>query len=159
MRRRARDPQGTLSGHANNNPILDTRQYEVEFEDDTIGSYAANVVAEFMFAECDGDANQHVLFDTTVDHKSDGSAVQYADRFVKVNGRQHVKKTTKGWKLCVKWKDESTSWETPADLKESFPIQVAEYAVCQSIDNEPAFAWWMPYILKKRNQIIAAVNK
>jgi len=38
----------------------------------------------------------------------------------------------------VKWKDESTSWETLADLKESFPIQVAEYAVCQSIDNEPA---------------------
>jgi len=59
----------------------------------------------------------------------------------------------------VKWKDESTSWETLADLKESYPIQVAEYAVYQSIDNEPAFAWWVPYTLRKRNQIIAAVNK
>ena len=53
-----------------------------------------------MFAECDGDGNQHVLFEAIVDHKSDGSAVKHADRFVKVNGRQHVKKTTKGWKLC-----------------------------------------------------------
>ena len=32
-------------------------------------------------------------------------------------------------------------------------------AVCQSIDNEPAFAWWVPYTLRKRNWIIAAVNK
>jgi len=59
----------------------------------------------------------------------------------------------------VKWKDESTSWETLADLKESYPIQVAEYAVCQPIDNEPAFAWWVPFTLRKRTRIIAAVNK
>jgi len=49
-----------------------------------------------MFAQCDGDGNQHVLFDAIVDYKSDGSTVQDADRFVKVNGRQYVKKTTKG---------------------------------------------------------------
>jgi len=36
---------------------------------------------------------------------------------------------------------------------------VAEYAVAQSIDNEPAFAWWVPYTLRKRNQITVAVNK
>jgi len=40
----------------------------------------------------------------------------------------------------VKWKDNSTSWETLTDLKESYPIQVAKYAVVQSIDGEPAFA-------------------
>jgi hypothetical protein len=28
---------------------------------------------------------------------------------------------TKGWKLCVKWKDSTTSWEQLADLKESYP--------------------------------------
>ena len=27
-------------------------------------------------------------------------------------------------------------------LKESNPVDVAEYAVARGIDNEPAFAWW-----------------
>ena len=46
-----------------------------------------------------------------------------------------------------------------ADLKESYPVEVGEYAVAQNIDHEPAFAWWVPYVLKKRDRIIAAVNK
>ena len=40
-----------------------------------------------------------------------------------------------------------------------FPVEVAEYAVTQGIDHEPTFSWWVPYILKKRDRIIAAVNK
>ncbi len=31
--------------------------------------------------------------------------------------------------------------------------------MAQSIDGEPAFAWWVLYPLRKRNWIIAAVNK
>ena len=68
-----------------------------EFEDGTIGSYAANVIVESMFADCDVDGNQHVLIDEVVDHKPDGSAVLDADQFVVVKGRQYVRKTTKGW--------------------------------------------------------------
>ena len=44
-------------------------------------------------------------------------------------------------------------------MKESYPIEVAEYAVARGVDHEPAFAWWVPWTLKKRNRIIAAVNK
>ena len=44
-------------------------------------------------------------------------------------------------------------------MKESYPIEVAEYAISQDIAQEPAFAWWAPYVLKKRKRIIAAVNK
>jgi hypothetical protein len=29
------------------------------------------------------------------------------------------------------------------DLKESNPVEVAEYAVANKIDDEPAFAWWV----------------
>jgi hypothetical protein len=45
-----------------------------------------------------------------------------------------------------------------ADLKESNPIDVAEYAVAHGIHDEPAFAWWVQYMIKKRNRIIAAVG-
>ena len=45
------------------------------------------------------------------------------------------------------------------DVKESIPVPLAEYAVKVGIADEPAFSWWVPYTLKKRNQIVAAVNR
>ena len=44
------------------------------------------------------------------------------------------------------------------DLKESYPVQLAEYAVQARIAEEPAFGWWVPHTLKKRNRIIAKVR-
>jgi hypothetical protein len=61
--------------------------------------------------------------------------------------------------LCIKWKYESTSWERLANLKESNPIEVAEYAITRGIDDQPAFAWWVPYTMRKRARIIAAVKQ
>jgi len=37
---------------------------------------------------------------------------------------------------------------------DSNPIEVAEYAFANQINEEPAFSWWVPYILKKRKRII-----
>lgn len=70
-----------------------------------------------------------------------------------------MRQTTKGWQLCIEWKDGTTSWEKLADLKESNPIEVAEYEVAHGLDDEVAFAWWAPFALKRCNRIIAAVNK
>jgi hypothetical protein len=63
-----------------------------------------------------------------------------------------MKKTTKGWQLYIQWKDGTTSWERLADLKESNPIEAAEYAFARGIDNETAFAWWVNFTLKKREK-------
>ncbi len=119
---------------------------------------SANVIAENMMAQCDPEGSQHLLMEAIVDHKTDNHAVKFADRFVTLNGRQHWHKTMAGWKLCVQWKDGSTSWERLADLK-SCPVEVAEYAMSQGINHELAFGWWAPHDLKKRDRIIAAVNK
>jgi hypothetical protein len=61
--------------------------------------------------------------------------------------------------LCVEWKDGTTSWECLADLKESNPVKVAEYAAAKSLINTTDFVWWAPHVLKKRHRIIAAVTK
>ena len=60
--------------------------------------------------------------------------------------------------VLVQWKDQSTTWVTLKDMKEAYPVQSAEYAVQARIDEEPAFAWWAPHTLKKRNRIIAKVK-
>ena len=54
--------------------------------------------------------------------------------------------------------DRTISWECLSDLKESYPIEVAEYAVAQHIDHKLAFVWWVPFTLQKRNWIISAVK-
>ena len=45
------------------------------------------------------------------------------------------------------------------DMKEAHPIEVAEFAKAHGIDSEPAFAWWVPYMLRKRDVILSAVRK
>jgi hypothetical protein len=32
-----------------------------------------------------------------------------------------------------------------AELKDSYPIELAEFAKALSIADEPAFAWWVPH--------------
>ena len=39
----------------------------------------------------------------------------------------------------MKWKDKSESWIKLADMKESHPVEVAEYISASGIDKEPAF--------------------
>ena len=68
-------------------------------------------------------------------------------------------RTTAGWNLCVQWKDGSTSWEKLSDLKESHPVECAECALSQGLMNEPAFNWWVGFVLKKREQIMSLVRK
>jgi len=63
-------------------------------------------------------------------------------------------KMTKGWDLCVKWRDGSTSWLPLKDVKNTNPVELAEYAITNKIADEPAFAWWIPEVLKKKNRII-----
>ena len=156
---RAKDNDGQVTGQANSNPLLDTRKYLVEFPDGDVTEYTANIIAEGMIAQTDEAGYDVKLMEDIIDHKSDGNAVKDADRYFYNRGKQYPKKTTAGWKLCVKWKGGLTSWETLADLKESYPVQIAEYAKAVGINGEPAFAWWTEYVLKKRDRIIAKVTK
>ena len=157
--RRVRSEDGTLIGRENPNPLLDTRQYQVEFPDGAVNEFTANVIAQNMISQCDSEGNQFRLIREIVGHRKNDRAVAPADRYFVKGGRQYLRKTTAGWDLCVEWRDGTTSWERLSGLKEAYPVEVSEYATSQGIDHEPAFAWWVHYVLKKRDRIIAAVNK
>jgi hypothetical protein len=68
------------------------------------------------------------------------------------------KHTTRGWKLCSCWKNDSTSGISLKDLKQSHPIQVAEYPDTNKLVSEPAFNWLVKTILRRRDCIIKAVK-
>jgi hypothetical protein len=111
--------------------------------DDREVKYAANVIAENMLSMCDRNGNQHLLMRHITDHRKDDTAVSKIDGYIWTRGRKIRKKITKGWKQFVEWKDGSTSWEPLFDLKESNPVEVAEYAVAHDLAEEPAFSWWV----------------
>ena len=111
-----------------------------------------------MFTQCNPEGNQYLLLDSVIDHVVDDTAVSDQARYVHVNGHKHHRKTTCGVRLCVSWKNGSTSWEQLIDLKQSYPLELAEYAIAQGIDGTPAFSWWVPYVLRKRKTILAVVQ-
>jgi hypothetical protein len=44
-------------------------------------------------------------------------------------------------------------------MKESHPLQVAEFVFAAQIADEPAFNWWVSWVLKKRDWIISQVQR
>jgi hypothetical protein len=112
-----------------------------------------------MYAQCDIEGRHYNLMEGIVDHNTDGNVFEPADMYIKHGSNKQVRKTTKGWNLCVEWKDGTTSWKHLADLKESNPVEVAEYAAAKSLLGAPVFVWWAPHVLKKRIRIIDNVIK
>jgi len=160
VKSRKRDADGNPIGRADASPILDICEYIVEFEDSNEADFNANLNAEVMYAQCNPDGNQYVLLDSLVDHRCLDMAIRPADqKVVRPDGCTYMKRNTIGWQICCQWKDGSTSWENLSDLKESHPLETAEYAVTIGIDHEPAFNWWVPHVLKKRDRIISLVRK
>ena len=147
---RARDDNGNPIGRSHNNPILDTREYEVQFPDGSIDILSANAIAEAMYSQVDEQGHHHLLIKEISDHRKDGSAVATDDGWVP--GTQQKRWTTKGWFLLVEWKDGGSNWVSLKDLKESNPIEVAEYAVANKLVHEPVFAWWVPHFLRQRDR-------
>jgi hypothetical protein len=58
----------------------------------------------------------------------------------------------------MRWKDGSTSWADLKDLKESYPVQLADYVMSQNLQDLPAFQWWIKDTLWHRDRIIKAVK-
>ncbi|KAL7474122.1 hypothetical protein ACHAW6_000116, partial [Cyclotella cf. meneghiniana] len=101
---------------------------------------ATNTIAEALYAQCDPDGNQYVMLDTIVDfRKNPNVAISWNDQVKIVNGKKVVSRSTCGWELCCEWKDDSTSWQKLANLKELHPLQVAEFALAAGIADEQAF--------------------
>ena len=43
-------------------------------------------------------------------------------------------------------------------MKESYPIETAEFAVNNNLSEELAFAWWINHVLRKRNRFLNKVK-
>jgi hypothetical protein len=84
----------------------------------------------------------------------DGTEITQQDAFITTrSGTKRRKETTKGWEILVQWKDGSTTWVMLKDMKNSYPVQLAEDATQRRIVGDSAFASWIQHVLNKQNCI------
>ena len=156
---RSRDANGNVMDRSHTNIILDMQTYQVEFAGGKVTELTANVITESMYTQCDSDGTEYLPLNMLVDYQKDNKSISLSDQQITVQGRPITHKATAGWQICCQWKDGSTSWEKLSELKESHPVQTAEFAVAQGIDHKQAFNWWVKHVLKKRDRIIASIRK
>ena len=100
MKKRAQDNYGNTIGHAKPNPVLDSREYVVEFEDGTEAELTANAITQSMYAQCYPDGYQYIMHDYIVDFRRRTTALCYADQHFVNNERTYRRISTAGWQLC-----------------------------------------------------------
>ena len=61
------------------------------------------------------------------------------DPDVTVNVKGYRKKATRGWQLCIEWKDKSTTWERLCDMKKSYPVKMMN------------IQWWWGLVMNRHS--------
>ena len=136
------NPEGRVIDHANDNRLLNTLLYDVEFPVGNIKKYAANITAKNVLVNCDSEGFYSSQMSCIVDHKCDGSSVPTEEKYTKSkNDQMKLRQTAVGWSFNIKWKDGTSDWVPLKILKESNLVDIAEYAVARGIEDEPAFSW------------------
>ena len=159
VRKRVRDEDGRPVGIAHTNPMLDSRKYEVEYLDGHIEELTANLIAENLMAQVDEEGRRQMMLSSIMDHRTSHDAIPKSQgTYVNSYGVKRRKTTTRGWELLVEWRDGSSDWVSLKDLKDSYPVELAVYAKENSLEDEPAFAWWVSYVLRKQKRILQKVK-
>ena len=86
VNKKARDNDENPMGRANANPILESHQYVVKFEDSTEAELAANDIAQSMYDQCDPEGNQYILLDSIVEFFRSTTVLCYEDQKFVRNG-------------------------------------------------------------------------
>ena len=93
-----------------------------------------------MLSQVDYEGHHYQVLTAVTNNKKDDSIISKVNVFIKSNsGNLHRKRTTCEWKLLVECKG------VPADLvplkvpKQSKQVDLAEYAMANEINDEPAF--------------------
>jgi hypothetical protein len=123
--------------------------YEVEFLDGSVEKYMTNLITESLHSQLDDDGVRQPVYHEFLDHHNDGTAIDASQgTTLLLSGHRKHKCTTRGWEILVQHADGSTTWVPLSTVKDANCIQLAEYAALNWLLDEPAFAWWAPFVLE-----------
>ena len=119
VKRRKLDDAEKAVGNMNNDPLLDTRAYKIQFADVTTEVLTANIISQNLLAQVHKEGNRQMLLDEIIDHRHDVNTIGKKDACTKMpNGTKLRKMTTEGQQLFIKWKDGSTDWVALKEIKQ-----------------------------------------
>jgi hypothetical protein len=128
VKKRARDYDGNLIGTGHCDPQLDQREYVIEYEDGTADRMFGNIIAANLHAQLDEEGKTHVLLKEIVGHRKTKDAIEKQNGYtMEQYGAMIPKRTTRGWELCVKWRNGDTTWVPLKDLKDMNPVNPHSY--------------------------------
>ena len=100
---RKQGPDGECIGTYDNNPIITTMTYDVEFPDGEIREYAANIIAESMLSQVDNEGYTLQHLSQIIDASSDYSAVSKSALYCTTKrGNRRMRHTICGWKMILR---------------------------------------------------------
>ena len=152
---------GQTSGTYHENPYNNTMTYDVTFPDGTVKMYAASLIAENMVDQVDKESFEYNMLASILDYRKTRDALPSDDEGLgnaDDKGKDKYIHTTDGWSFHLLWKDENKEWVPLKEVKDSNPIELAEYVRAQRLHEEPAFQWWLPSVLQQREAIVSKVK-
>ena len=129
------------------NPYMNTVLYEIKFDDGTSKAYGSNIIADNMWRSMNNEGYQEDSLHSVVDIRFKTDAAKNALMYDQ-NGQRILKKTTRGVDLLLALNSGKNldgmdktpkSWIPLKELKESHPLEVAEFAVANGVHQMPAF--------------------
>ena len=112
--------------------------------------HTANIRAKNMLSKVESEFHHYKLLTEVTDHKRDDRNITNENGFIKSsNGNLHWKRKNRSCKILVEWKYGSFDWVPLKDLKQSNPVELAEYAVTNEISDETALSWWVKETLRR----------
>ena len=110
LEKRVVDQDGNPIGVSNDNPILDSRQYEIEYTDGVIEILRANNIVENILSQVNKEGHQQQLLHEICHHRTTSNACNPQDGYICTkSGGRIQRKTTQDWELCVTWKGRGPS--------------------------------------------------
>ena len=82
VKKRLKDTNGTPIGVANDNLILDSRMYEIEYCDGYVAEMIANVISEGLFAQVNQEGNIFLLIKCITDKRTNITQTLQQDAFI-----------------------------------------------------------------------------
>ena len=104
--RRSVDEHGKLIGTYDDNPVLNSHIYEVEFTDGQIKKFPVKILAENCLSQVDPNGHHYQLLHCITNVICDDRAIAKADGYnTTKRGQQKHRETTVGWHSETRWKD------------------------------------------------------
>lgn len=158
--KRYKDHRGLPLVPISDSPLLDSQAFEDRRIEIVREVLEANLVSENVHEQVEVDLFSEKLFQDIVGTRTDGTQwdTQCTDDMINGPGKTNPR-TTRGWEVCILWCEGSTTWHTLKYVKLCYPVQLAEYARQNHLQDEPAFRWWIRPTLRIRDRMISKVKR